>query len=359
MAAAMYIAGLCTLHSETRDQRYLDLADTLLGELERARLPGGGWGLGFQYRDLPKAEPFSITVALVARAFARHHLATGRVESLERLVSSVRWLVHKMPWAVTGGGAGPWFSPGIRDVLPNVTSMVGGVLHQAHRLTGLDDLLRPARLATAFVLYAQRSAGHWPYGYASGGAARGARSEHVVDAIHTAYVIDGLLLALESGASNADAIASSVRRGCAFLVEWLLEPRGLLLEKVVPSDLSDPRTAALAANRRLRLRTSPSGETFVVYPAESRLWGYGAAIGALSRAHRAGLCGLDPAHRMLRRLVEVHFADSSGRFRYLANDPRAFPRHEAHAFEGVSSMLSLLGDDHPPNPMRVLASRHG
>lgn len=340
MAGALYATGLSGLYGHTGDPRHLEAASATLAALSRARLQRGGWGLGFGYRGLASDTPYSITTVLAGRAFAEHHLITGSRSSLAEALRTARWLIHAMPWSFTGAGAGPWFSPGISDVLPNVASMVGGFLHQARALSGDPALARPARLATAFVVRAQHEDGYWTYGFASGLPAGGVRPDAVVDAVHTAYIIDGLNLALR-WEGDSPSIRAAIRKGVEFLRRSLLSPRGLLLEKVVSVDETDPFSATLLDNPRLTQTKGGRGETLVAFPGESRLWGYGAMLGALGRAHARGLCSRDPADWMLRRLLGAQLADASGRFRYLASDRRAFPRHEAHAVEGLSAMLDF------------------
>ena len=340
MACALYASGLSALYRHSRHTGHLEAADAALAALRRTRLQRGGWGLGFEYRGLGRDTPYSITTALAGRAFAEHHLITGSRSSLGEALRTARCLVHAMPWSFAGAGAGPWFAPGIPDVLPNVASMVGGFLHQARALTGDSALARPARLATAFVLRAQHEDGYWTYGYASGVPAGGVRPNDVVDAVHTAYIIDGLNLALR-WERDTPSVRTAIRKGVEFVRRSLLSPRGLLLEKIVPVDEADPYSAKLLGNPRLTRTAGLRGGTLVAFPGESRLWGYGATLGALCRAHARGLCSLDPADRILQRLLAGQLADPSGRFRYLANDRRTFPRHEAHVVEGLSAMLDF------------------
>jgi hypothetical protein len=339
MACALYASGLSALYWQSRDPRYLREADAAAGALASCRLRGGAWGLGFEYRHLGRDEPYAITTALAGRGLAEHHVATGSDSSLTQILETARWLASALPWSFLGGGAGPWFAPGMAVVLPNVASMVGGFLHQSHALTGDSTLLRPARLAIAFVLGAQRPQGHWTYGYAAGTPAGGVRPNDVVDAIHTAYILDGLILTL-TWCGDTQAVRSAIRRGVGFLLHWLLQAEGVLREKVVPVDDADPQSRTLLSNPRLSAEPFGSGRTMVSFPGESRLWGYGGVIGALARAHLLGLAPFEPLDRMLQRLLAAHLADATGRFRYLADDARAFPRHEAHVVDGLAALLS-------------------
>jgi len=342
MAMALYMSGLAHLYVATGEARYADLAGAVADRLIVAGLPqaeaGLAWGLGFPWRHFEADEPFAITTAVAVRALAEVQMVVGHRGAQGAVLRASRWLQRGLPWRVTAAGAAPWYSPNGPYALPNVAAMVATALSRAAVATGEADP-PSAAAATRFVVSRQDTeTGLWCYGY--GGVRRlgRIRPANVVDALHTAYTLDGLL-----SAAPEPGDAASARRGIGFLARELVDRSGRLRERVVVASRDDHDAERLVRAGQVEARSAGSGSMLLVYPQESRVAGYGAVIGLLARARSSGI---SDAHwlldRVVARVLRIHAADISGGFRYLADDPRTFPRQEAHLFEGLAAHVRDL-----------------
>jgi hypothetical protein len=356
MANAMYARGFLHLHELTGSEDLLQAATGTLDGLMRLRSPHGRacWGLGFRHRDLAADEPYAITTAICGSAFVDHHARSGDRGSLRVAHDAARWLAQELPWSVTTAGAAPWYSPNLSLVLPNVASMTGGFLARVAAATGDTRLARQARLAVSFVLHRQQPPGYWGYGQAKDTSDEGLRADSVVDAIHSAYVLDGLVATHASlVGTGGRQLARAVQEGGAFYNRWLVDG-GRCSEKVVVMDADDAAAVALRRNPRLREAPLPPHARLFVFPGESRLWGYGAALGAFARGEAAGLLSTHRSLKIVDRLLRVQLSGPSGRFHYLPGDARAYVRHESHLFEGLAAfVLQTVGTPMRPRPVPV------
>lgn len=343
MAYAMYARGFVNLHRLTGESGYLTSAASALTRLEHLRSPRTGpcWGLGFRWRERPAEHPFTITTAICGSAFLEVALATGDTAALATAHATANWLAHEIPWAIRTGGASPWFSPDLPYSLPNVASTTAGLLAGVAVATGDATLFPAARAAAGFVLASRHPGGFWRYGY-GGTESRGSlRPKNIVDAIHTSYVLDGLTALLKAAPAwlERPAVCTSVRCGTHFFLDAFIARDGRCREKVVVVDRDDPLASELLARPALRAIAVDRDVTLAAFPAESRLWGYGAALGMFARAGAHGLVDPGGMWPTIHRLYTVHMTPTSGRFRYLPNELGPYPRHEAHLFEGLSAFL--------------------
>jgi hypothetical protein len=341
MAYALYARGLVTLFRATGDDRYLGLARGVLEQL--AGLAGrerAAWGLGFAWRGQDAALPFTVTTALAGLAFLDHHEASGESWTSEQVERTCRWLTRALPWAPSGDGIAPWYAPGMPFVLPNVTSLVAGLLHRWGALIGDGDLQATARLARRAVEQAHRPDGFWTYGYAGIDADAATRPSATIDAQHLAYVLEGL-----SACSGSDAWPGA-QATIEFIARHLVVDRRLI-EKVGLVDRDEPDDGPRSQRRRrlgLETKVLPSGSVVAVYPAEARVGSYGATIRALARGSALGIpASWDAMDALVTRVLTRHATDPSGRFAYLAGDRAWFPRQEAHLFDGLAA-VAAVGD---------------
>lgn len=342
MAYALYVRGLVNL-SQGGGHEYLEPAERLVDVLVRTAspTPGTAWGLPFAWRGYPARHPFAITTALCGMAFAELQRIHPTDRTLELLHAACRWLVDRLPWAQTRTGRAPGYAPGFPLATANVTSMVAGVLSQGSVLTGDAELGAHAQAAGAAVRSAQGTHGAWAY--ADDASEVGATVDSTtIDNVHTAYTIDGVVSRLLAG-SVGEPIANDVKRvaskGIAFYLRYFYEPTGRAHEKVVVVEQGDPEAKKLFDNQQLARQSLGGTQWLVTFPHESRLWGYGAGLGMLARAHGLGLVSLDRVYRIVDFLLADRLRDPSGRYGYLSSDTRRFPRFEAHLFEGLSAVL--------------------
>lgn len=346
MAYALYARGLVNLYRATGDERYIADTERMVWRLLALRGPGtAAWGLRFPWRGLGADHPYTITTALCAIALAEYCEHAGDRTPVDALRSTCRWLSHDVPWRLQGRGGGPWFAPGLPFLVTNVAAMTAAALVRAHPLLGDDSLLDAALACARHVVDRQQSPGFWTYGETATGPRPNSDARNTIDAVHTSYVIDGTLAASAGGewADLRPALDDAVGRGLRFLQERFVGPGGHCVEKMVLVE-PNPETGAspLLENPRLRRIDLDEHRALLLFQKESRLWGYGAALGALSRGYTAGANSLSAAAAITRRTAQVHARAATGRFAYLSDDRRVFPRHEAHLFEGMSAFALAL-----------------
>jgi hypothetical protein len=349
MALALYAEGLATLSDQGVEREWLmvDLADRLL---ELASGETMAWGLGFDWRGGDGSAPYAITTAACGRALLSVYRTTGGERYGEAADRAADWLRETLPWTELPGTGhrGPAYSLALPHALPNVASVVAGFLAEAAALLDARHADLAAEALQA-VMAAQRR-GYWTYGDTGTKQGDGALpGDVVVDLIHTSYALAGLagcIVHLPKGASAAAAAAgpAALRDGIEFAKRHLATADGWCREKVVIADVATPLGEELANRPRLRRREIDDGVWAVAFPAESRLWGYGAWIEALARAEAAGQADAADLLPVLEYVWSVVATDPSARFPLTSADRGAYPRHEAHLFLGLALARPMLGE---------------
>lgn len=330
MAYALYLRGLATLHRLTGDTGHLDRA-----RIVRDRLLELTWGLPFAYRDLPAGHPYTITTAIAGSAFAALARADERDDAAsEGVERAVHWLLDELPWA----DGVPTYAPGFPAVTHNVSAMVAGFLAEAGRDEG--------RGALEAVRAAQHPLGLWSYGPSWDEQPSGLPWESVVDSLHSAYVLDGLLCCFAPGDVEAGpaggALGEAIDAGLRFFETFLVRADGQLREKVVLTLPDEPETARLLRGRAPRAYVD-SDHWLILLAEPARLWSLGAWARTLGLAIEAGLRPAPAGFASADRLFGSVLTESSGRYPYRRNEPgTCFPRHEAHLFDGLCTLTCAL-----------------
>jgi len=345
MANALYLRGLVNMHRATGDARYADGVRELAHRLAEpaAREEPPAWGLPFVWRGQPAGSPYVVTTAICGLALIDSLSVDGSEEVRRAILRAGSWIADDVPWHEHRDGAGPVYAPRLPDLATNVVSLAGAFLYRASLLGRNAKLLSRAVAALRFTIDSQHERGFWQFREPGVPGFSESLSDATVDILHSAYVLDGLTLALEAGAEREKelfGLRSAIALGMRFYRSELFRPDGGAVEKLVVAswDRGDER-------RILRRRESWHGylgsrKWLVPFEVESRLWGYGAALAAAARAEGTGVAPFADA-AAIARTVHSTFTSPSGRFSYARTDPRAFPRHEAHVFDGLAAMVRL------------------
>jgi hypothetical protein len=344
MAYAMYCRGMLALASATGDSgvrgsaiaagsRLLDLSTGM-----EAR----SWGLPFEWRDRPANHPYAITTALAALALTALAREEGDWVWVAAAAQASRWLTEELPWSQVDSGSAPWYAPGEQVLAYNVASTVAAALAEAFELQQEPRLLDRMWSAMRYVLAGQHPSGGWRYATEAEAETEGhSESGSVVDLVHSAYTLDGLIAGLatsqRSGVPIPEGVPEAIAVGVEFIDRYLLAPDGLAHEKVVIVESPDDEAVRLLFMENVDRAPMAGGGWIVTFPAESRAWGYGAAAGALSRALRMGFPGArDPLDAIMNRVTSAFLQDSLGRFPFRPDELAHFPRHESHLFDGMA-----------------------
>jgi hypothetical protein len=352
MALALYARGIAELRLQGIGGAPSELVQELGGRLAAtASSDPRAWGLRFGWRDGAADEPYAITTAICGRAFLSLYRATGSERDRRAAAGAAEWLCDALAWPeLPGTGhAAPAFSPGLAYAIPNVASMVAGFLWEAAVL--LDPRYADRALEATLAVLAVQDGGSWRYGDTGRRDGPDLPAAMVVDLVHSSYTLTGLAECVAHGPALGGkhaACAADSRRalaeGLRFVESQLATSTGWCREKVALADDATAHGAKLVNRPGLRRRRLSGNCWVVAFPAESRLWGYGAWLAAVAQAIEVGVADAEALVAPLGYVWAVLAREPSGRFPLTAGDRRAFPRHEAHLFQGLTAARGPLGE---------------
>jgi len=341
MAYALYIRGLVSLYRATGDPAVLQAAEALtqrLGDLSTGA--PRGWGLPFAWQGQPADHPYSITTALCGHAMLELFEAGNGSIALELLQSACTWLVDGVEWTGDDSTGSPWYAPGVPDVAVNVASQAGGLLFAAAGVASTPRAEERGVAALRLVAKGQHGLGYWTYRPA-GEATASPINDASIDAVHTAYVLDGLVAAARvGGRRRIPALRDTVASGLRFALDNLFDRAGVQVRKLVAASLDTAEERRLIDMAGGAAHYTAPGRWLAPYPGAAPLWGYGGMLGAVGRALRAGVSELDRALPLLEQLHTTVLRRTDGRFPYSPEEHGMYPRHEAHVFDGLAAFAA-------------------
>lgn len=342
MAYALYLRGLVALYRATGDPALLQAAEALaqrLGNLGEGSPPG--WGLPFEWQGRPAGHQYSITTALCGHAMLDLFEARHSSLALELLQRACTWLVDGVEWTRGERTASPWFAPGMPDVVVNVASQAGGLLFAAAQVVPAPRTEELGVGALRFVADEQHGLGYWTYRPA-GEATTSPVNDASIDAVHTSYVLDGLVAAARHGGRRRiPALRDTVTLGLRFALDNLFDRAGVQVRKLVAASLDTAEERRLIGMAEGATHFAAPRRWLAPYPGAAPLWGYGGMLGAAGRALSAGISSeLDRALPLLERLHTTVLTRSGGRFPSSDDENGVYPRHEAHVFDGLAAFAA-------------------
>jgi len=342
MAYALYARGLVSLYRATGDVSLLQAAEAIaqrLADLSVGSPPG--WGLPFPWQGRPSGHAYAITTALCGHSMLELFEAGGSSLALELLGRACSWLVDGVEWSGVDSAGAPWFAPGMPDVVVNVASQAGGLLFAASHIVPAPRAEERGVAALRLVADGQHGLGYWTYRPA-GSQMAGALNDSSIDAVHMAYVLDGLVTAARFGARRQlPGLRDSVASGLRFALDNLFDRTGVQVRKLVAASLDTPQERRLIEMAPEPPRYAPPRRWLAPYPGAAPLWGYGGMLGAVGRALGAGVSELGRALPLLDRLQAIALRRTGGRFPYSSDDAGTYPRHEAHVFDGLAAFAAV------------------
>ena len=218
------------------------IASVLLGDSTVARHDDGSWGYEFDVQTrwafYPAGSANLISTYFCARGLGEAGLACEVPQWHARMLAGARFVDERLR---TQQG---WFRYTVdSDVLVHNANLLGaGLVAAAASLTGDGVMLERALEAASVTIASQRPDGSWPYGR------RG--DLDWCDNFHTAYNLDGLLIAWL--ASGDTGVASSLRRGTEYWMSTFFEADGApryFSDSAKPYDVHCAGTAIDVASR--------------------------------------------------------------------------------------------------------------
>ena len=171
IADAHFAMGFAMLNEATGKEEYLQKAIHFAEVLKKSRSPGYEnycWGYPFDWvtrNGLLKAHtPFITTTPYVFEALQQINEHQPKEEWREMIISAVRYAssdIKDEPFL--GGGRTCSYMPEGEFKVVNASAYRAGMLAQAAKLLGRDELLETALANVEFVLAAQNADGSWPY----------------------------------------------------------------------------------------------------------------------------------------------------------------------------------------------------
>lgn len=283
---------LGTQQVETIAASSLERLDTLQTENDH----GISFGLGFGWKGMSPATPFTITTAVVVEGLERISAVVRDPTPFESMAAeTTRWLTSEE--ALDPGSGLPNFSPAYPTVVTNVVGFWAHVLRERH-----PDLAAAGRrhVDAAYV----DDIG-WTY----------VPDENRLDLLHTCYTARAVL----GDADQARNIATAISR--------FITPSGLL-DKVDVLSLEEADAAASRATSTCI--TIDGSRAYLLHAAPARLWSIGELLTVC--AARPGDGSLDGFWRSVA-IRAIEQLDSM-------NLEADGPRHTMHVAHGLASHLA-------------------
>ena len=225
IADSHYASGFAFLAEATGEKKWLARAEHFLGVLAESRsrqCADAGWGYPFDWvwrgGIIGANTPLITTTPYVFEAFLQVHQLSPSAERQKMLESIVRHATTDIKdFPYPGGGLTCSYTPTDNGGVVNAASYRAGMLANAAKFFGRDDLLKIAAGNVEFVLAAQNADGSWPY------AKDGIRD--FVDHFHTCFVMKGL--AKVYFVNGDKKILAALKRGVDYYLNNLFGADGM------------------------------------------------------------------------------------------------------------------------------------
>lgn len=201
---AYLVSGFSQLASMTEGEIHRDLAARALRRLLSCRIPGGGWGLPFDWQTstlvrIPKHTTLSYSTYTGLRALLDYYHCLGEHSVLVLAGDIARSTLNHLNHLDHDNGAVLSYSIYDRYEVINTNALLGAVFCEAGALLAETELLALGQRMLAFVLGEQNSDGSW--NYFSKRTSDSAR----IDNYHMAMTMRGVVESLDHlGAGEAD-----------------------------------------------------------------------------------------------------------------------------------------------------------
>ncbi|MCO5124635.1 MAG: hypothetical protein M9915_12935 [Rhizobacter sp.] len=328
MAEAKYLSALATLRTQgaLSSGDHTSLIPSALAVLRESNLSpvGAGftWGLGFEWIDRPKSEPYLITSALCTQALLDNSalLDDQALQALGEyaLAGLCRWVTSDR--VSIGRRSIPAYSPTVRAPIFNPGAYAAGTIATARRrpyTLPKRALAYPEKMLRELERVRVRGVG-WPY----------STSRNASDLVHICYIFHAYLQLLDP--FDAEEVFMPIV-GQHYYSNLLLD-RVRIIGQLPKSGLGDRGFKGSIIRR--------TGDTWYAVDSErARLWGVGELLVTASRLAEIG------RHKMYWSMIVNGIVDG---FNYdeLGQDDRFvhFHRHTMHLAHGLAASLPHISE---------------
>lgn len=331
-AYAKFGIGYAALYQATQDKRWLEWVNKCGQWLLKhtSQKSCYCWGLPFAYKCVPAEGPYLLTTAFCGEFFHKAFRVTGNIDYLHVSEKAADWIITNLERVDKEGR--PFLSYSPYECLDyhiyNATSIA--VKFFATLGETNSSYLEIADKFVKTLIALQRPDGSWFY----------SDSSHVIDCLHTAYVLEGLTAYARATLSSNDTdLKEAVQKGIRFLVSFFSKKGKAKWRYLLGlRDLKDADFRRAVKDMVLRVmgRVRFLNWAFRSRFPECYLWGYAAVLRVLA------LADVRYFKNMVRNIIYYLLTDlksPDGCFWFNSANHKCYIRHQSHLFEAFAVIL--------------------
>jgi rhamnogalacturonyl hydrolase YesR len=242
-AIGLFLWGYAKLYALTKEQRYLERVDYLLGMLEQLRskgASGNAWGYNFDWQSWtflrPKGTPTIVNTSLIGHALLDCYELTGRQNALDLAIPIKDFILRDLHRTELDGMFCFSYTPVDTEAVHNANLLGASILARLTRYCH-DERLSSAVLASmGYSMRHQRDDGSWFYANTN--------IQSWIDSFHTGFNLQALRYILEAGlGAQYDA---AYRRGVQYYATHFFLTDGTpkyYHDRIYPIDIHAPAQA--------------------------------------------------------------------------------------------------------------------
>ena len=197
-AIGLFLWGYAKLYAWTKEQRYLERIDYLLGMLEQLRSQGYSghcWGYNFDWQSWtflrPKGIPTIVNTSFIGHALLDCYELTGRQKALEMAIPIKDFILSDLHKTRLDGTFCFSYTPVDTEAVHNANLLGASILARLTRYCDDDRLPSAVLASTGYSMQHQGNDGSWFYAETD--------LQSWIDSFHTGFNLQALRYILEAG----------------------------------------------------------------------------------------------------------------------------------------------------------------
>jgi hypothetical protein len=242
-AIGLFLWGYAELYALTKEKRYLERVDYLLGLLEQLQsqgYSGNAWGYNFDWQSWtflrPKGTPTVVNTSFIGHALLDCYELTGRQKALDLAIPIKDFILSDLHRTRLDGTFCFSYTPVDTEAVHNANLLGASILARLTRYCD-DDRLPSAVLASmGYSLRHQRDDGSWFYAETD--------LQSWIDSFHTGFNLQALRYILEAGLGSQ--YLTAYRKGVEYYAQNFFLGDGTpkyYHDRVYPIDIHAPAQA--------------------------------------------------------------------------------------------------------------------
>lgn len=328
MADAKYLTTLTVLYNTKKitkanfSKRIYEPIERLQNSIVDNDSKFSGWGLGFEWRELTKDEPFLITTSLIVKSLSNIVKILPEDEHsnrlyLQGLVYLKKWCEIKHLTAPINSSSLPMYSPNIKEPIFNAAAYALSTIIFSEAFSANKQVAHLQNILS--YIDAQHIDGiGWCY----------SDENYRIDLLHQCYILNSMM--------DINGV-QSYEIHCLEMIGHFMLPDGMLDVVSLHTSEKNFYEKEIKAMRKI-------GKKWIeVLPKKARLWSLGELLVVISRLCQMGnnTEAWFQFGRKISTWIIIHLED---------NDIESvYPRHTMHAAHGLSAYLSALRERNNKN----------